>query len=190
MIPTISQQLKALKTRVEESLIPELPATAKFAREQAYLIVTTLEWMLDTHEHEYRYEVVENIEYRELLAAMLDRNIDVDLDPALLSDARRLLQEKGPARDEAVIALPDMLAQNRRLKKVSLGIYTALSADHGSRDNPTRDLVSAVSQRQGRREIAFFRKTGWVQTCDELGALLGELPSTELKPKIISKESS
>ena len=179
MIPTITQQLKALKIRVEESLIPELPESAKFAREQAALIVTTLDWMLDTHEHAYRYEVVENTEYRELLEAMLARNVDASVDPDLLSDARLLLQEKGPERNEAAIPLQHVLEQNRRLKKVSLGIYTALSAEGGSRANPTRDLVSAVSQRQGRREIAFFRKTGWVQTYDELGALLGEIPSIE-----------
>ncbi|CAN5755071.1 hypothetical protein BH09PSE5_BH09PSE5_05290 [soil metagenome] len=177
MIPTISQQLKAIKTRIEESVIPELPAESKFAREQASFIVTTLEWMLDTHEHEYRYEVVENVEYRDLLQAMLKRNIAGSVDPSLLAEAKSVIDEKGPSRDEAVIPLRDVLQQNRRLKQAAMSLYTALSANCGARDNPTRDLVSDVSIGQGRRELAFFKKTGWVKSQDDLGVLLGERSS-------------
>jgi len=174
VIPTVAQQLKAVKARLEESVIPLLPGDAKFAREQATFIITTLDWLLDTHEHQYRYEVVENVDYRALLSAMLERRLPASLDVSLFSAARNVLQEKGPAPSEASIPMGEVLEQNRRLKSAAMGLYTALSEGCGSRDNPTRDLVSAVSIKQARREVAFFKKTGWVSTDDDLGTLLNE----------------
>jgi hypothetical protein len=179
MIPTISQQLKAIKVRIEESIIPELPLESKFAREQASFIVTTLDWLLDTHKHAYRYEVVENVEYRNLIAAMLRRNIAADAEVPLVAAAKEVIQEKGPLPDEASIPLDDVLEQNRRLKQAAMALYAALSARFGSTDNPMRDLLAAVSMSQAKREVAFFSKTGWVQPGDDLGVLLAEVENRQ-----------
>lgn len=174
MIPTLEQQLRAIKVRLEESILPEIPREAKFAREQASFIVTTLEWLVDTHKHAYRYEVVENAEYRTLLQQMMQRPGFSSAEAPLLDVARAALQEKGPAPDEASMPLDDVLQQNRRLKSAAMTLYTALSERCGSSDNPTRDLMAAVSMNQARREVAFFRKTGWVQPTESLGAVLAQ----------------
>jgi hypothetical protein len=174
MIPTIAQQLQAIKVRMEETIVPELPAEAKFAREQASFIVTTLDWLLATHEHAYRYEVVENDTYRKLIASMLDRVAGSEVDAVLLADARTALQESGPSPDEAVIPLRVVLAQNRRLKQAAMALYSAQTERHGSTSNPMRDLLATVALSQGQRELSFFRKTGWVKSDDDLGAVLGE----------------
>jgi hypothetical protein len=106
---------------------------------------------------------------------MLGKDVVGKVAEPLLAAARAAVQERGPLPAEASIPLGEVLAQNRRLKQAAMALYTSLSEGCGSRDNPTRDLVSAVSHRQGTRELAFFRKTGWVKSDDDLGALLGEV---------------
>jgi len=177
MNPTITQQLQSLKTRMEESVVPELPVEAKFAREQASFIVTTLNWLIETHPHAYRYEVVENVRYRMLIQDMLALECSAESDAELTSRCRAALSEAGPKPDEASIPMNDVLLQNRRLKEAALDLYSQWSSRFGTSKNPARSLLKEVSLKQGRLEVAFFKQTGWVTTNDSLGALLAESPT-------------
>lgn len=59
MIPTVSQQIFAIRNSMAKTVIPALSPNEKFAAEQANLIVASLDWLLDAHESEHRYEMVE-----------------------------------------------------------------------------------------------------------------------------------
>jgi len=172
MIPTVSQQLQAIKRRIEETIIPELPENAKFAREQAAFIVISLDWLLDINEHQYRYEVVENMEYRQLLADMIDRSKGEIADDSIQLIRRSLLEPKPPQQD-AIIPLQTVIEQNRKLKKLAAELFTMFSKQNGSHANPARDLFARVALRQGRRELAFFSRTGYVEVGNTLGMELG-----------------
>lgn len=174
MIPTIAQQLTSLKLRMEETIIPEIPQESKFAREQARFIVTTLEWLLDTHQHEYRYEVLENVEYRKLLGAVLEESTGCHVEEEHRQAGRRALAAAGPGVNEAVTPVDVIRSQNREMKALAADIYRSLSARHGAPENPARQFMEQVARSQVRRELAFFKKTGWVDTPDALGEVLGQ----------------
>jgi hypothetical protein len=174
MIPTIAQQLNSLKLRMEETIIPELPQESRFAREQARFIVTALEWLLDTHQHEYRYEVVENVEYRKLLGSVLDESTGCQVDDEHRQALLKALEARGPGANEAVTPVDAIRSQNREMKALAADIFRSLSARHGAPENPARPFLEQVARSQVRRELAFFKKTGWVDTPDALGELLGQ----------------
>ncbi|WP_250284020.1 MULTISPECIES: hypothetical protein [unclassified Frankia] len=67
MVPTISQQLRGIRSAMVKSIVPALPADDSFVQEQAGLVLATLEWVLDVQESETLYEATERDEYRELL---------------------------------------------------------------------------------------------------------------------------
>ncbi|WP_037140333.1 hypothetical protein [Rhodococcoides fascians] len=165
MIPTVTQQLQALRRRVSETLMPALPETAKFANEQAKLVVSTIDFLIDTHEHEYRYEVLENIEYRQLVASLTAHKAD--------ASAEEILGERGPAPSDAAIKLERIVDQNRRLKD------TARRLDAEASVNPESDsavqansLVAELAQRQVARELSWYRLSGFPDSPGEIGATL------------------
>jgi hypothetical protein len=174
MLPSIAQQLRSVRDRFAETILPVLPADAEFAHEQANLIAATLDWLLDTHEHEYRYEVVENAEYRRLLTDLMRiRSSSADQDTASTDEARSALSDRGPASDEAAIPLRELAAQNKNLKDVAGRLAAAMMASGDSvAAGSVRSLISALARRQGEREAAFYRMTGFPQDTRDLSAVL------------------
>jgi hypothetical protein len=57
--PTIGEQSGAIRRRLTETIVPALPPNAELAIEQGSLILTALDLLCASHEHEYRYEVIE-----------------------------------------------------------------------------------------------------------------------------------
>ncbi|WP_158937395.1 hypothetical protein [Burkholderia sp. S171] len=182
MNPTVAQQLQSMKLRMEETIIPEINEDATFAREQAAFIVMTLDWLMQTHEHQYRYEVVENAEYRALVSRMLDASGDLPNDEALRAQVQHVLREPGPAPQEAVIRLSELIGQNRRLKQLTAQIFNALCRRSTSDADAARALIGGVSINQGNRELAFFKGTGFTNTSYDLGQLLGETAGVTTHP--------
>lgn len=174
MNPTITQQLQSMKLRMEETIIPEINEDATFAREQAAFIVMTLDWLMQTHEHQYRYEVVENTEYRGLVSRMLAVSDDLVNYEALHAQVQHVLDEAAPAPQEAMIPLRDLNIQNRRLKQLTAQLFETLCQGSKSHADAARALLGEVSISQGNRELAFFKGTGFTKTADDLGQLLGE----------------
>ena len=176
MIPTVAQQLQSIKLRLTETIIPALPADERFAQEQAGLMVATLDWMLDTQEHQYRYEVVENVEYRRLLGELAQGEEAGSTNAATLSEIRDMLSEPGPSPQDAAMALGDLADQNRRLKELTRRVFTAMSAvPSGEPTQRARALLAEVARRQGERELAWFRMTGFPQAPGEISAVLASV---------------
>ncbi|MEV4419885.1 hypothetical protein AB0L40_07915 [Patulibacter sp. NPDC049589] len=131
MMPTVTQTLSTMRLTLEQTVLPALPADGAFVQEQVGLMMATLDWLVDVHESEYRYELTENEEYRAFFAAV---GRETDAAP--------------PAGDLA--ALRD---QTRALKRAA--------ADLVGDDEPARELLLGLAERQGRREQAWFRMTGF-----------------------------
>lgn len=153
MIPTVTQQLRSMRTRLAETVVPALPDEDGFAREQALLMLATLDWLVDTHEHEYRYQVVENHEYRELVAALRP-------DGAESADAAALLARPAPSPADVAVPLADLAEQNRLLKELVARLLASGTADPTTRDG-ARDLVARVARGQRDRELSWYRMTGF-----------------------------
>lgn len=175
MVPTVTQQLEAMRRRFAETIIPALPQDADFAQEQAKLMLATFDWLLDTHEHQYRYVVVENNLYRRLLAELAALG-GRGLPEPLCADVRACLAEPGPAAEEASTPLPRLEDQNRRIKQLAMTMAGALQdgADAGA----ARALVAECAHAQGKRELAFFRKTGFPGDEHDLLSELDPVTST------------
>ena len=70
MMPTVTQTLSTMRLTLEQTVLPALPADGAFVQEQVGLMMATLDWLVDVHESEYRYELTENEEYRAFLQAV------------------------------------------------------------------------------------------------------------------------
>lgn len=164
MVPTVTQQLQSMRRRFCDTILPALPTDAEFAQEQAKLMLATFDWLLDTHEHEYRYQVVENHEYRSLLTALsaLSGSDRPEIDSSLA--------EAGPAPDGASVPLTELAEQNRRLKQHAMSLASALL--DGPEAGAARTLLARTARAQGDRELAFYRSTGFPQDAAALGSKL------------------
>ncbi|MCQ6281652.1 hypothetical protein [Bacillus sp. EB600] len=175
MIPTMALQLQALKLRMEETIIPALPSDAAFAHEQANLMLATLDWMLDTHEHQYRYEVVENAEYRELLTKLVSNVKLIHTDVEVITSVYEVLSEVGPEPTEAIIPLNKIIDQNRKMKGLTERLYDVMRVlPNKEVARQARTQLAKVAERQAKLEFAFFRMTGFSKDAPELGTVLAE----------------
>lgn len=163
MVPTIAQQLQSLRQTMAETIIPALPADAGFAQEQAGLMLATLDWLADVQAHAYRYEVVENAEYRALLSELVAIGDEGDQ----AETVRVALDAPAPPAAEALPAPADLSAQNAAMKELAGRLFEA----HGA-DERAQSLVRAAAARQGEREAAWFRLTGFPREPGEIGAVL------------------
>jgi|GEM_PF-4597967 len=175
MNPTIAQQIKSIKLRIVETIIPELREDATFAREQAAFIVMSLDWLMLTHAHQYRYEVVEHLEYRDLLRQMSTIG---EADDNLLAEIRQALLAKGPAPEEASIPVDELILQTRRLKQLTARLFGSLCDQSEESAQAARQMLGEMSVKQGNRELAFFEGTGFTSSREKLGVLLGSSSDT------------
>ncbi|MEU7818466.1 hypothetical protein [Pseudonocardia sp. NPDC049154] len=147
MIPTVTRQLLSIRRRLLETVLPELPADADFAREQAMLISAALEHLAANHEHEYRYAVVENDDYRRALR-------ELDRTGVGSAEVTRLLAEPRPRPDDGALPLAAVTEQTTRMKRA----LVALAQD--PRGAAGRHLA-ALAERQVEREGSWFRAVGF-----------------------------
>lgn len=172
MLPSVTEQLRAIKFRLEETIIPEIPEASEFARDQANFILATLSWILEINEHQYRYEVVENREYREGLSLLLNLAKNSSEGECLRDHAERLLASEGPEADEGLIPLASVESQNRQLKKLVAEMYKGLVEQHPDKAEGARSILKALALRQGERDRAFYRKTGYLESTTSLADIL------------------
>jgi hypothetical protein len=166
MIPSVSQQLEAIKRRLIESVVPQLPADAAFAHEQVLLIGAALDFLIETHEHEYRAAVVENHEYRDLLRELQGRRSTPD------DEVSAVLAEDGPARDDGAVELRMITEQTVRLKELGDRLYRELAGRGDTVDRPVSDLLAGIAERQVEREASWFRGAGFTRDAVSIGELL------------------
>lgn len=158
MVPTVNQQLAAIRHTIAKTIMPALDPSADFAQEQAGLILASLDWAMDVVQSEHRYELVEHAEYRTLLEALLA------LEPGTGEDeARRAI-------DAAAIPPADLAALRAATVELKALVQEAFFALTATPDAPgaleARRLVTAVARRQSKRESAWARMTGFPANVD------------------------
>lgn len=150
MIPTVDQQLFAIRNTVAKVVLPAIDPADGFAIEQAGLVLACLDWAMDVQASEFRYELVEHGASRDTLRALLELADD--------PDAQALL-------DETEIAQPDLAGirdQGRQLKEAVAQRFEALCEQPGLRD-PARRILTDAARDQAQRELSWCRKTGFPQ---------------------------
>lgn len=157
MVPSIAQQLQTLRATMADTIIPALPAEAGFAQEQAGLMLATLDWLADVQAHAYRYELTENAEYRALLEALAPDD----------EEARAALAAPEPPQPGAVPAADAVAAENATLKALAGRLFEACAGDPAA-----RALMVEQARRQGEREAAWFRMTGFPRDPSAIGEVL------------------
>jgi hypothetical protein len=166
MIPPVTQQLEAIKRTLVTSIVPELPAEAAFARQQALLIGAALDFLIECHAHEYRYAVVENTEYRTLLKELAGRAT------AAPEEVSEVLAEEGPAPSDAHLPLGTVTEQTRRMKVLCERLYADVAAGGGGDLPAVLELQARTAERQVEREASWFRRAGFTMDAPPIGALL------------------
>ena len=153
MVPTVSQQLAAIRHTIAKTIMPALDPDADFAQEQAGLVLASLDWAMDVVTSEHRYELVEHDEYRGLLEALVA--VEPGGDEA---SARTAIEAAAtPPAD-----LPELRAATVELKRLVEQAFVALTDDAGSPSaQEARRLVTAVARAQSERESAWARMTGF-----------------------------
>lgn len=151
MVPTIAQQLRGVRAAIAKALVPALPADDVFAQEQAGIVLATLDWALDVQEAETLYEATERAEYRELLAAL------AALPSVPVTEAHVVA-----ATPDALADLLAIRAETQALKRAADARFSVVAADGSAEDRTAaRELLAAAARRQGAREQAWFRMTGF-----------------------------
>jgi len=160
MVPTVAQQLRGLSAALTKAVIPALDPADGFAQEQAGLVLATLNWVLDVHESEYPYEVVENEEYRGLLTRLAE--LPVGMADAELETALKAAGGEGPPAGAEPPPLAALRSQTQRYKELADRTYAVMVAGGAPEDAArARELMLDVARRQSRREQAWFRMTGF-----------------------------
>lgn len=154
MVPSIAQQLQSLRNTMAETVMPVLPADNGFVQEQAGLMLATLDWLSDVHLHAYRYEAAENADYRALLSALAPGDADVSA----------ALAEPAPPAVGELVELDAVSAQNTAMKELVGRLFD------GSPE--AKALLQGISDRQGEREAAWFRMTGFPKDPGALDEIL------------------
>lgn len=155
VVPSVSQQLSAIRQTIAKTILPALPPEAGFAQEQAGLVLASLDWAMDVVESEHRYQVVEHADHRRLLEGLLA------LGPADGADEARA------ALDATAGGPPDDLAALRAhtvaVKRCVERAFTSLTTEPGGSGTvpAARRLVTEVARRQADRELAWARMTGF-----------------------------
>ncbi|QDQ90255.1 hypothetical protein FND50_05270 [Rhodococcus sp. WB9] len=153
MIPTVAQQISAVRNTIGKSVLPALDPGDSFAAEQAGLVLACLDWVLDVQAFEYPYELAEHTDTRRTLTALME------LDSEFADECRALLDETdSPATD-----LLELRQQVRDVKELVARGYRNLAAADGPNAESAHRIVAEAAARQSERELAWCRMTGFPQ---------------------------
>lgn len=175
VVPSVAQQLAAIRHTIAKTIMPALAADADFEREQAGLVLASLDWAMDVVESEHRYEIVEHADYRALLASLLDA-----APGGGPPDAHAALDAAATPPPD----LPGLRDQTRALKNAADGTFAFLT-DEGTDDaapdgaheataSRARALVTDVARRQTERELAWTRMTGFPRGARAVAEVLAD----------------
>jgi hypothetical protein len=163
VVPSVGQQLAAIRHTIAKTIVPALADDAGFEREQAGLVLASLDWAMDVVDSEHRYERVEHEDYRGLLAALLE--VGPDGGPA---DARAVLDAAAEPPED----LPGLREQTRALKLAADATFTALGGTEAA--PAAQALLGDVARRQTERELAWARMTGFPKDTRAVAEVLAD----------------
>lgn len=153
MIPTVAQQISAVRNTIGKSVLPALDPNDSFAAEQAGLVLACLDWVLDVQAFEYPYELAEYADYRHTLMALME------LDPEYADECRALLDETASPATNPL----ELRQQVRNVKELVARRYGNLADADGPRAESAHRIMAEVAARQTERELAWCRMTGFPQ---------------------------
>lgn len=163
MVPTTEQKLRSVRHTIATTVLPAIGADERFAKEQAGLVLATLDWILDVQASEYRYEVVEHGDATALVQ-----------DLTALSNATAGTTQGTDAEPAPV--LPADLGELRALvlaaKQEAEERFAALVDTE--RTDAAWALMSAAAKRQSAREVAAARMTGFPKSPASLAEVLAD----------------
>jgi hypothetical protein len=152
MIPSVAQQLLAVRRTLAATVVPAIAPGESFALEQAGLILATIDRVLDVQASEYRYDVLEH------------------RDATALSDALGALQGVAPT-DAPVPEDPEELhAGTLDAKRRAEERFRALLDTERADD--ARALMGTAARRATQRELAAARMTGFPRAVGSIGEVL------------------
>jgi hypothetical protein len=163
VVPSVGQQLAAVRHTIAKTIMPALAADADFEREQAGLVLASLDWAMDVVDSEHRYERVEHEDYRALLAALLEADPDGGI-----PESRAVLDAAAAPPDD----LPGLRVQTRALKLAADATLTSLGGRDEAAAASARVLISDIARRQTERELAWARMTGFPKNAEAVADVL------------------
>lgn len=168
VVPSVGQQLAAIRHTIAKTIIPALAADADFEREQAGLVLASLDWAMDVVDSEHRYETVEHADHRALLASLLAA------DPDGGTAAARAVLHTASAPPAELLALRE---QTRALKRAAETTFTSLRGREDAAPEVAQTahaLVSRTARRQTERELAWARMTGFPKNARAVADVLAD----------------
>jgi hypothetical protein len=157
MIPSVAQQLQAVRRTLAEAVIPAIDPSESFAREQAGLIVATLDRVLDVQSSEYRYDLLEYADANALVRALDELGApEGRTGAATIDDAP---DDLDALRAATLVAKQRAEARFRAL----------LGTEHA---DVARALLGVAGRRTTERELAAARMTGFPRPVGSIAEVL------------------
>ncbi|PZF61813.1 hypothetical protein DEI81_10485 [Curtobacterium sp. MCBD17_013] len=169
MIPSVAQQLLAVRRTMATTVLPAIDPAQPFAAEQAGLILATLDRVLDVQASEYRYDVVEHADATALERALAALG-SADAPPAG-ADTGDVRDADSDSDDTEV---PDDLDELRAsttaaAKRAERRFRDLLTTD---RADAARALMAHAARRSTERELAAARMTGFPRAVGSIAEVL------------------
>jgi hypothetical protein len=161
MIPSVAQQLQAVRRTLAEAVVPAIDPAESFAREQAGLIIATLDRVLDVQASEYRYDLLEHADATALVRAL-------DALDAPDASAHHADDDTGP--DPVPGDLDALRAATLAAKqRAELRFRALLDSEHA---DDARALMGVAGRRSTERELAAARMTGFPREVGSIAEVL------------------
>lgn len=164
MIPTVAQQISAIRHTIAKTVMPALDPAAAFAQEQAGLVLASLDWLLDTEASEHRYEQIDREDQRAVLMDLVavSSGSENAAGSSVSGKAGRVLAD-------TAVAAPDLLGlrqQNHELAVAIEELFDEVTATDGENADRATVILASAARRQGERERAWCRMTGFTSSAD------------------------
>ncbi|WIB67180.1 hypothetical protein DEI93_14675 [Curtobacterium sp. MCBD17_035] len=167
MIPSVAQQLLAVRRTMATTVLPAIDPAQPFAAEQAGLILATLDRVLDVQASEYRYDVVEHADATALEQALAALgSADAPSAGADTGDVRDADSDDTEAPDDLDELRASTTAAAKRAERRFRDLLTTDRAD------AARALMAHAARRSTERELAAARMTGFPHAVGSIAEVL------------------
>jgi hypothetical protein len=171
----VGEHLLAIRRRLAETIIPAVSVEDELAVEQSTYVLRALDWLIEVHALEYRYEVVENVRYRRALTELIDllggpgSEERDDLVSVAAAEAARV----SPRSDEAATPLVELTRSTRAMKDLFMELFVGRPTAGTPDDSRFLQLLQSVSKNQVELELALHASGEYASSDRSLAGVLG-----------------